>query len=143
MPRPGRYEYTTHAKRRLKGQAPGQASFSKPIEIDRDSTLMIYYDDADRTELKPRKGIPCRGRCSAARIQSEPGFAGAHDRRRVVARLQLAEDVRDVVAHRLQAEDEASGDLRVGLPLGDQVQDFALALGELGECVRGGTRAGA
>ncbi len=53
LPRAGRYEYTTQARRRLKGKAPGRASFSKVIEIDGDTTLAIYYDDADRTYLKP------------------------------------------------------------------------------------------
>lgn len=53
LPRAGRYTYTTRAKRRLKGRASGQATFSKTIEIDGDSTLQIYYDDADRTYLKP------------------------------------------------------------------------------------------
>lgn len=53
LPHAGRYEYTTQARRRLQGKSPGQASFSKTIEIDGDGTLMIYYDGADRTYLKP------------------------------------------------------------------------------------------
>src|SRR5918992_655114 len=45
--------------------------------------------------------------------------------------LQLHEDVRDVVLHRLRTDVELLGNLRVVLAVGDQPKDFGLAVGEL------------
>ena len=42
----------------------------------------------------------------------------------------------EVVAHRLRAEAQVLGNLRVGVVLGDQAEDFTLALGQFGECLR-------
>ncbi len=51
---------------------------------------------------------------------------------RSVGNLQLSEDVGDVVAHGVGADKQACGDLGVGVALGDQTEDVALAGGELG-----------
>ena len=59
---------------------------------------------------------------------SQAGGAGAQDDLGAVRHLQLADNVRDLVAHGLGAEDEARGDLRVFRTLGEQLEDFALAL---------------
>jgi hypothetical protein len=50
-----------------------------------------------------------------------------------VGDLEFGEDVGDVVAYGLQAEEELFGDLLVIVSGGDEVQDLALAVGELGE----------
>ena len=50
-----------------------------------------------------------------------------------VGELQLREDRRHVVAHRLLGQDQPAGDLVVAVPGGDQVQDLAFPVGELGE----------
>jgi hypothetical protein len=49
-------------------------------------------------------------------LSPQPSFPGAHDRLRPVRDLKLAEDVGDVVAHRLLADEEALRDLRVASP---------------------------
>src|SRR5437879_5938627 len=53
-----------------------------------------------------------------------------------VSDLQLAEDVRDVVTISIGTEDEASSNLSIAVTLSDEVEDFALALGQFGECLR-------
>ena len=70
----------------------------------------------------------------------QAGLARPHDRLGPVADLELREDVRDVVADGLGRQAEGRGDVGVGPPLGDQLEDLALALGELGK--RGGVDAG-
>jgi hypothetical protein len=68
---------------------------------------------------------------------SQPRFAGADDGLRAIGDLELGEDVRDVVAHRLGAQVEALRDLGVRLVLGDQGEDLVLAVGELGKASGG------
>ena len=70
-----------------------------------------------------------------------PGLARAHDRLRAVCDLELREDVRDVVADRLLAEHEVPRHPGVVVALRDQLEHLALALGELGERLRGVARA--
>ena len=48
-----------------------------------------------------------------------------------VGDLELREDRRDVVADGLLAEEELGGDLCVRPPLGEQLQDLELSVGEL------------
>src|SRR5687767_986304 len=55
----------------------------------------------------------------------QPGVSGADDRLCPVSHLQLAEDVGDVVAHRLQAEEQRVGDLLIVPTSGDEGQDLA------------------
>src|SRR5690606_17884606 len=64
---------------------------------------------------------------------AEAGFAGYHDRLGAVGDVELHEDVRDVVADRLLAEVQRPGDLRVAAALGDQGEDLAFPVGQLGE----------
>ena len=52
---------------------------------------------------------------------------------RPVGHLQLQEDVRGVVAHRLHAQEQRLGYLLVALALGDEGEDLLFAFGELGE----------
>src|SRR5215469_17861654 len=61
---------------------------------------------------------------------------------RPVGYLQFAEDVRDVVANGVRAQNELVGDIRIALALRDQVEDLALALGQLGKRVRHSGRLG-
>src|SRR5712691_3598100 len=63
----------------------------------------------------------------------QPGLSSADHSLRSISHLELAEDVRDVVAHRLQTQAQAVSNLRVGAPLSDQDQDLALAVGEVRE----------
>src|ERR671915_1691209 len=44
--------------------------------------------------------------------------------------LELGEDVPDVALHRLLADEEARGDVRIGHAVGEQLQDLPLALGQ-------------
>lgn len=48
-----------------------------------------------------------------------------------ISHLELTEDIGDVIAHRLWAEDKAIGDLRVARALGDEVENLALAVAQL------------
>src|SRR3990172_10191340 len=59
-----------------------------------------------------------------------------------VGDLELAEDVRDMVAHGLRREHQALRDGQVVQATCDQLEDLPLALGELGEGLRGEARAG-
>ena len=56
---------------------------------------------------------------------------GEHYRLRPVAQLELVEDMRDVGLHRRFGEEQTFGDLAVGQPAGDQLEDLGFALGEL------------
>ena len=53
-------------------------------------------------------------------IGAEAGLAGANDRLRPIRDLQLAEDVRHVVLHRLDAQHQHFGDLMIAAALRDQ-----------------------
>src|SRR2546426_417319 len=64
---------------------------------------------------------------------AQAGFAGSDHGLGAVGDLQLAADVRDVVADRLQTQHQLLGDVLVGAAVGDQSQDLGLALGELGK----------
>lgn len=64
---------------------------------------------------------------------SQSRFPCPDDRLRPIGHLQLAEDVGNVVAHRLEGEAQLLGDLLIGFPLGDQCQEFALPLAEFWE----------
>ncbi len=55
-------------------------------------------------------------------------IAGAQRGLSAVNHLDLAKDLRYVVAHRLGAEYQALGDRQVGMPLSNKDEDFALAL---------------
>src|SRR5258708_5657534 len=49
-----------------------------------------------------------------------------------VLQAELAQDVRDVAFDRALAHNQGAGDLFVAATVGEQAQDFALAIGELG-----------
>ena len=61
----------------------------------------------------------------------DPRLVGEHDELRPVAQVELEQQVRDVRLHGRLGEHEALGDLAVRQALGDELQDLALALGEL------------
>src|SRR4030095_12805860 len=67
----------------------------------------------------------------------QPGLVGQDDGLNAVAEVQLAEDARDVALDRRLAEEQALGELGVGKPLCEQLQDFELALCEQIEAMRG------
>ena len=58
---------------------------------------------------------------------SQSSLPGSKHRLRAINHLQLAEDVGDVVAHRLGAEHQFFSNLRVAFAQCDQSQDFPLA----------------
>src|ERR671931_1245420 len=78
-------------------------------------------------------------RAKAARFRSALASLGLDDaaphgvdgRLDPVLDLELHQDVRDVVLHRLRADVELGGDHRVVLAVRDQLQDLDLAVGEL------------
>ena len=66
-------------------------------------------------------------------LGSEPCGSGYEAGFGAVGHLELCEDRRHVVADGLLAEEECRCDLGVRPPLGEEVQDFELSVGELGE----------
>ena len=62
-------------------------------------------------------------------LAAKPGLSCADDRLSAIGKLELAEDVGDVVAHRLAAQVELPGDRVVGVALSDQVKHLTLPLG--------------
>src|SRR5262249_41771723 len=59
---------------------------------------------------------------------SQPRLSGTNDSMRPVGHLQLADDVGNIVAHRVWTKDETGGDLRIFGTLCQQVKYLALAL---------------
>src|SRR5260370_17270931 len=59
-----------------------------------------------------------------------------------VGNLELAEDVGDVVAHRLGTQDKAGSDLGIRLALRNQGEDLVFTLRQLREELRGSTLRG-
>src|SRR5690606_5275726 len=76
-----------------------------------------------------RRSPGSRGTCGVA----EAGLPGQDDGLGAVGDVELEEDVRDVVADGLLAEEEGGGDLGVAAALGDEFEDLAFAFGELGK----------
>ena len=70
-------------------------------------------------------------------VPAQTGFAGPEDSLRPVGYLQLGEDVGDVVAYGLGADEELPGDFGVRVTLGDEVEDLALAGGEFRKSLPG------
>src|SRR5215203_2484353 len=73
---------------------------------------------------------------------AQPSLSRTDDGMCPVGHLQLRKDVGDVVAHSVGADEQACGDLGVGVSLGYEVEDLALAGGELGEGLLGRGRFG-
>ena len=55
-------------------------------------------------------------------------FPRTQDGLRPIGNLQLTKDVRDMIAHRLQAEHQVSGNFFIGMTLRDQRKNLYLAL---------------
>src|SRR6266571_4419576 len=66
---------------------------------------------------------------------AQPGFPRAHDRFGAIGNLELAENVRDVIAHRLRTQTQAIGDGGVIYALSNQTKHFTLALTQLWKCM--------
>src|SRR5918997_729037 len=66
-------------------------------------------------------------------VLPETGLAGTDDGLGAIRYLQLAYDVRDMVAYRLGAKVETPGDLGIFVALSYEVEDLALAVAELWE----------
>src|SRR3989442_1349040 len=62
---------------------------------------------------------------------AQPGFPRAHDRFGAIGNLELAENVRNVIAHRLRTQTQAIGDGGVIYALSNQTKHFTLALTQL------------
>src|SRR4051812_2456650 len=69
-------------------------------------------------------------RALSERATAEARVAGPCDGLGAVGDVQLAEHVRDVVAHGLVTHDETPRDRRVREAAGDEVEDLPLAVGE-------------
>ena len=89
-----------------------------------------------RDSARVRGLLPGRVRVLRVGV-SESGGAGDEARLRAIGDLELGEDAGDVVADGLLAEEEACGDLGVAPSLGEQLEYFELAFGELREGVAG------
>src|SRR5437879_6145226 len=63
----------------------------------------------------------------------QPGLIGECDERGAVAAVEFAQDVADVGLCGERADDEPPGDLGVAEALGDEAEDLAFAVGQLGE----------
>src|SRR5438270_13921158 len=66
---------------------------------------------------------------------AQPGFPRAHDRFGAIGNLELAENVRNVIAHRLRTQTQAIGDGGVIYALSNQTKHFTLALTQLWKCM--------
>ena len=74
-----------------------------------------------------------RRRPGLTRVASPPrqsGLPGTHDRLRTVLDVQLGEDVRHMVSHRLVRQHQTAGDVGVGQSERDQRQDLLLPVRE-------------
>ena len=81
-------------------------------------------------------GSDLRVWCGVGRVWSggdESGFVGGDDGLGAVAEPELVEDVADVGLDGFLGDDEAVGDLGVGQALGDELEDFGFAWGEVFE----------
>ena len=68
---------------------------------------------------------------------AQPAFSRAHDRFGAIGNLELAENVRNVIAHRLRAQTQAIGNGGVIYSLSNQSKHFTLALTQLWKCMCG------
>jgi hypothetical protein len=59
---------------------------------------------------------------------SDPRFSRSQNSLRPVGHLQFAEDIRDMVAHCLQAEHQLFGDLLIRAALSDEFKNFSFAI---------------
>ena len=66
-------------------------------------------------------------------VAPHPGLPSADDGLRPVGHLELEQDVRDVVAHRLQAHEQLPRYLLVAFTLPDETEDLLFSLGEFWE----------
>src|SRR5262245_38318298 len=87
--------------------------------------------------------VRCGGSTSAMlALLAETTLAAENDGLSAIGGVELAEDVGDVVADGLGAEDPAAGDGLVVEARGDELEDVVLALGRLGEGAGGAAPAG-
>src|SRR5687768_4838117 len=80
------------------------------------------------TQRAPRSGT-----AALLRGVAEADLARAHDRLRARARIELAENARDVVAYGLRADRESPGDVVVAEAACDELEHLALAFGQVVE----------
>src|SRR5207248_60079 len=64
---------------------------------------------------------------------SQARISGAHNGLCPISDLELAEDIGDMVLHRLGTQHQLPGNRSIALALGDQVEDLALTLSEVRE----------
>jgi hypothetical protein len=79
--------------------------------------------------LKWRRKRPSGAKRYRWRLLFQARVARPHNRLSAVGDLELAEDVRDMILHCLQAKGETMGDGGVAFALRDQVEDLPLPLG--------------
>ena len=68
-----------------------------------------------------------------ALLFAQASLSGSNDGLGAVGYLEFAEDGGDVVGDGFEAEDQPVGNVAVVVALGDDFEDFALAIGEFGE----------
>lgn len=73
-------------------------------------------------------------------LRTKPSLARADGSLGPIGDLKLIEDIGDMVAHRLQADDQRACDLLVGRAVGQQMENLAFTLGQLGKLGRVGRR---
>ena len=66
---------------------------------------------------------------------AQPAFSRAHDRFGAIGYLELAENVRNVIAYRLRTQAQAISDGGVIYSLSNQTKHFTLALTQLWKCM--------
>src|SRR5919197_142985 len=96
----------------------GKSAPGWPARVLRDERRSFYRAKAARSAL-------------ASLGLDDAAPHGVDGRLDPVLDLELTQDVRDVVLHRLRADVELGGDHRVVLAVRDQLQDLDLAVGEL------------
>src|SRR5690349_19088076 len=69
-------------------------------------------------------------------------LAATDDRLRPVGHLELAKNVRDVIAHRFGTEHQFIGDIAVAGPLRDEIEYLTLSGAQLRKCLRWDSRPG-
>ena len=115
-----------NAGRRLGSNSTPPREAKVPIRRNTDR-LRVRVPGACVPSIGPSRPLGSR------HLATETGLARTNERLGPVPQTQLCQQPRDVVADRLLAEAEVAGDATVVQPLGDQLEDSALAFRRVGQ----------